>query len=111
MKMRMVLFLGLLLGMQGPLTAQNVGAGLIAAGVASQIDGDNWGGYNKIGYSLGGFAWYDFNDRISLSPEITIGHRGSREMVEGYEQYNLNVIDVPLLLRYCILGDINDQNL
>jgi hypothetical protein len=107
----LIVVTGLLLGIFGKVAAQNVGAGLIVAGVASQIDGDSWGGYNKLGYSLGGFAWYDFNDRVSLSPEITIGHRGSREMVDGYEQYNLNVIDVPLLVRYCILGDINAQNL
>lgn len=111
MKTIQMLLIGLLFSMGGFLGAQNVGGGLIAAGVASQIDGDNWGGYNKLGYSLGGFAWYDFTDRISLSPEITIGNRGSREMVDGYEQYNLNVIDVPLLVRYCLLGDINAQNL
>ena len=111
MRTILILLAGALLGIGGHLAAQNVGAGLIVAGVASQIDGDSWGGYNKLGYSLGGFAWYDFNDRVSLSPEITIGHRGSREMVDGYEQYNLNVIDFPLLVRYCILGDINAQNL
>ncbi len=66
--MMLIVVTGLLLGIFGKAAAQNVGAGLIVAGVASQIDGDSWGGYNKLGYSLGGFAWYDFNDRISLEP-------------------------------------------
>ena len=101
----------LVLGCLGSLQAQNVGGGLLIAGVASQIDGDAWGGYNKLGYSLGGFAWYDFNDRISLMPEITINHRGSREVIEAYGQYNLNVIDVPLLLRYRLLGAPQEKSL
>ena len=91
--------------------AQNVGGGLTAAVVGSQIDGDGYGGYNKAGYSLGGFAWYDFNEKWSLMPEITINNRGSREVVNGYAQYNMNVIDVPLLMRYRLLGAPQKQSL
>lgn len=96
-----------------PLAAigQGVGGGLTAAVVGSQIDGDDWGGYNKFGYSLGGFAFYDFDDKFSLMPEITVNHRGSREVVNGYGQYNLNVIDVPVLLRYRALGAPEAQSL
>lgn len=84
--------------------AQNVGGGALLSGVASQIDGDGWGGYNKLGFSLGGFAWYDFNDRFSLSPEILIGMRGSREVKNAYGKFDLSVIDVPVLLRYRVVG-------
>jgi Outer membrane protein beta-barrel domain len=109
--MKKYVLLGLALVMSIGLRAQNVGAGLLAAGVASQIDGDSWGGYNKLGYSLGGFAWYDFDDRLSLMPEITYNHRGSREVVVGYGQYNLNMIDVPVLLRYRIYGKPETKSL
>jgi hypothetical protein len=111
MKKYVWLLAGLLVGSYQMSKAQNVGGGLSAAAVFSQIDGDAWGGYNKFGYSLGGFAWYDFSDRWSLMPEITFSHRGSRETVKGYGQYSLNLIDVPLLLRYRIFGSPGAQSL
>jgi hypothetical protein len=109
--MKKMLMVCALLALAALGVAQNVGGGLTVAGVASQIDGDNWGGYNKLGYSLGGFAWYDFTDKLSLMPEITVNHRGSREVVEGYEQYNMNLIDVPVLLRYRLYGAPQAQSL
>jgi hypothetical protein len=79
--------------------------------VVSQIDGDSWGGYKKLGYNLGGYAYYDFNNSLSIAPEITIGNRGSRETVKGYGQINLNFIDVPVMLRYHLLGDARTPGL
>lgn len=81
------------------LSAQGVGGGIQVAGVASQIDGDQWGGYNKLGLGFGGFAFYDFNDYLSLQIELLYGHRGSREVNKAYGQINLNLIDMPVLLR------------
>lgn len=81
------------------LSAQGVGGGIQLSGVASQIDGDQWGGYNKLGLGFGGFAFYDFNDYLSLQIELLYGHRGSREVVKAYGQINLNLIDLPVLLR------------
>lgn len=111
MKHWMISLAWAMLGVLATAHAQGVGGGPLIAGIASQIDGDDWGGYSKLGYSLGGYAWYDFNDKLSLSPEIAFSHRGSREVVQGYEQYNLSVIDVPVLLRYRILGDVDAQSL
>jgi hypothetical protein len=82
------------------LAFSQVGAGLWLSGVASQIDGDSWGGYEKVGFGVGGFAWYNFSEKVGLQTEISFGHRGSREVVEGFGQYALNFIDVPVLLRY-----------
>ena len=107
----MVLLTSLFVGFCSSLLAQNVGGGLLATGIASQIDGDSWGGYNKPGYTFGGFAWYDFNDRISLMPEISIGKRGSREVVKGYGQVSLTMIDVPWLVRYRLFGKPEAQSL
>jgi Outer membrane protein beta-barrel domain len=84
--------------------AQHVGGGILATGIGSQIDGDSWGGYNKLGYALGGFAWYDVTDHLSVMPEISFGKRGSREVVLGYEQYSLTFLDVPWLVRYRVSG-------
>lgn len=82
------------------LRAQGVGGGLTGAVVASQIDGDTWGGFNKWGYQFGGFAYYDFNDRMALQIEILTSHRGSREVQTAYGQVALNFIDVPVLFQY-----------
>jgi hypothetical protein len=111
MKKRWMLLVGMWLCGMAVAWSQGVGGGPLVAGIASQIDGDDWGGYNKLGFTVGGYAWYDFDDRLSLSPEITVGIRGSREVELGYEQYNLSVIDVPLLLRYRVLGEMDGQNL
>jgi hypothetical protein len=111
MKKHWKLWVGIMLGWTSAAWSQNVGGGPLVAGIASQIDGDDWGGYNKLGFTLGGYAWYDLNDKLSLSPEISVGIRGSREVVNGYGQYNLGVIDVPVLLRYRILGEMDGQNL
>ena len=76
-----------------------VGAGLLLGGVGSQIDGDSWGGYKKLGFNAGGFAWYDFSKRFGIQPEISFGRRGSREVQNGYGQFTLDYVDVPVLLR------------
>lgn len=85
--------------------SSGVGGGLSLAGITSQIDGDQWGGYNKFGYHLGGFAYYDFNDWSSLQIEILFGHRGSRETQTAFGQVGLNYIDVPVLFRLSPLRD------
>jgi hypothetical protein len=97
--MRKILLLLALLVLSISLRAQGVGGGIQVAGVASQIDGDQWGGYNKLGIGFGGFAFYDFNDYLALQIELLYGHRGSREVTRAYGQINLNLIDMPILLR------------
>ncbi len=79
---------------------QGVGGGLTGGVVTSQIDGDTWGGYNKWGYQIGGFAYYDFTENISMQIEILHTHRGSREVVNDFGKVNLNYIDVPVLFQY-----------
>lgn len=111
MKLNQILLSLIAICFCGQIFSQNIGGGLTLSGVASQIDGDLWGGYKKLGYLVGGFAYYDFNDRWSLSPEITLGNRGSRELEKGYGQINLNFIDVPLLVRFRAFGDMDSQNL
>lgn len=82
------------------LQGQGVGGGLTGGVVASQIDGDTWGGFNKWGYQFGGFAYYDFNDHIALQVEILQSRRGSREVQTDFGQVTLSFIDVPILFQY-----------
>jgi len=36
--------------------AQKFNAGIVAGGLVSQVDGDNWGGYHKFGFLAGGYV-------------------------------------------------------
>ncbi|MEZ4829459.1 MAG: porin family protein [Bacteroidia bacterium] len=86
------LFIGLACG----LYAQNLGGGLVAGFNASQVDGDNSRGFNKAGFSLGGFVTYPLNDRFSLQPEILIEQLGSANQQQLI--VTTTQADVPILL-------------
>lgn len=77
------------------LQAQGIGGGGSAGFVLSQVDGDRYGGYEKIGYQLGGFAWYAFDERWSLKPEILVTNRGSRS-IENNFKLSFTYLDVPV---------------
>jgi len=62
------------------LFGQGFTGGAIVGFNASQVDGDNFGGYKKLGYALGLFANYKFNDLLAIQPEIMIEQLGSREV-------------------------------
>ncbi len=83
--------------------------GGIAAGVNfSQVDGDGFAGYNKVGLNAGPVVYARFSPMIGASLEITFSQKGSkmRQITEsaysgpGVERYDmkLNYVDVPLLL-------------
>ena len=93
-----VLAIGLLIPASAQ--AQGVGGGLVGGVVTSQIDGDTWGGFNKWGYMVGGFAYYDFNEHLALQIEILQSRRGSREVQTDFGQVTLSYIDVPVLFQY-----------
>ena len=77
------------------------GGGIIAGFSASQIDGDSYGGYKKLGPVLGGFARYEFNEKFSLQPEIVYNQRGAREVKDAtFYHVRNNYIDVPVMLNY-----------
>ncbi|MEZ4775991.1 MAG: porin family protein [Bacteroidia bacterium] len=76
--------------------AQNLGGGLSLGFNASQVDGDNFRGFNKAGFSVGGFVTYPLNDRFSLQPEILIEQLGSANQQQLIVQ--TTYFDVPVLL-------------
>lgn len=71
-----------------------MGGGVLGGFTSSQIDGDQWGGYNFWGHHLGGFVDYRLSDRLGLHMEIANSRRGSREA--GIGRIVLNYIDVPV---------------
>lgn len=79
-----------------PMLAQNLGGGLSLGFNASQVDGDNFRGFNKAGFSVGGFVTYPINDRFSLQPEILVEQLGSASQQQLIVQ--TTHVDVPVLL-------------
>jgi Outer membrane protein beta-barrel domain len=74
----------------------------------SQIDGDGFGGYGKVGLNLGGYVHYDFDDRIGFQMELLYSCRGAREaIVETGEIYHwrLNYMDWVLLGNFTLVGN------
>jgi len=89
-------------------SAQNFNGGFLGGIVASQVDGDTYGGYNKVGFNVGVFVNYQLSYRTGLQVELNFLQKGSRHNPDyennDYSQYilRLNYMEVPLLLSYKI---------
>ena len=83
--------------------AQNFNSGMKLGTNFTQVDGDNLGGYKKIGFTGGLFVNYNFDDRNAVQFEILYSTKGSRSSLniksESYTDYQirLNYIDLPVL--------------
>jgi len=85
--------------------AQTFEGGITAGMVASQVSGDQSGGYNKLGIYGGPYASFQIRDRMRFQMEITYIQKGSTQNPSednGYYSYRskLNYVEVPLMLRY-----------
>ena len=86
------------------LQAQRFKGGVVAGLSASQVDGDNSNGYNKLGLVGGGNVMINFNRRFDMSLGILFAQRGSQsELIKGNVSFNyfsqtFNYIDLPVQL-------------
>lgn len=82
---------------------QRFKAGVILGFNGSQINGDNFAGFNKFGVTGGIRGVVIINDRIEISTEMLYSQRGSRpELVKGSNtlfpfKINVDFIEVPVL--------------
>jgi hypothetical protein len=86
--------------------AQDFVGGAILGFNASQVSGDNLGGYDKAGICGGFFVSKTLEDKNEIEMRITYSAKGSRD-VPNFEKgkYNayylkLNYVEVPILYRY-----------
>ncbi len=79
---------------------QNVGGGISLGLNVSQVDGDFVGGFNKAGFSGGGYVYFDVSDRIRLQPELLFEQLGSAQ--EGLLIVRLSYVSLPLLVVYTL---------
>jgi hypothetical protein len=83
--------------------AQNFGGGLILGLSASQVSGDNLGGFNKAGLLVGGFIDLQLSKTLKGQMEMTFIQKGSNnpKMNENsYSDISLSYVEIPLLLKY-----------
>lgn len=104
--MRKILFISAILLASAALQAQEFRAGPLLGASFSQVDGDNYGGYNKAGVHLGAFVCRQITDQWEVQLDISYMQKGSREKPDvekgQYDDYkiHLNYIQFPLVARY-----------
>jgi hypothetical protein len=76
--------------------------GLLAGTSFTQVDGDAYAGYNKVGLNAGGIVYARLADKLAASIEITYAEKGAR----GHYDFRLSgtsdttVTDYRIKLRY-----------
>jgi len=86
--------------------AQYFNAGIKAGVVGSQVDGDGFGGYDKLGFTAGLFVNYQLSMRTSLQLEMEFIQKGSSHTPNydkgDFDQYKmrLSYIQLPVLIQY-----------
>lgn len=81
-------------------------SGLLIGLTGSQVEGDGYGGYNKLGFIAGGFTNTDFSEKWSTQFEIYYINKGSFDPARPDKgdysmfKFNVNYIEVPIALRY-----------
>lgn len=104
--MKKLVLISFLLYCCSQLYSQKFKSGLVLGLSGSQIEGDGYGGYNKLGFIAGGFTNTSFNEKWSTQFEIYYITKGSFKAPNpdqgSYNKFylNLNYIEVPLSLRY-----------
>lgn len=91
--------------------AQSFKSGLGFGFVASQVDGDNLSGYDKIGVYGGLFVAYPINDKFDMSMQISFIQKGSRRNAKPsdglYDSYlmRLNYVEIPVYFNWKLYQD------
>ena len=78
-------------------------AGILGGIVPSQVDGDSYGGYHKIGLQGGLFVRYNLNKQLYIFNEIKYIQKGAKQVSKDntfYYKSALNYIELPFSLQY-----------
>ncbi len=78
---------------------QRFEGGIILGVSASQIDGDTYAGYNKLGYTFTTFALYRMNQILSLQSGVTLIQKGAHSPPKSpFFRTVVNEAEVPVWL-------------
>jgi hypothetical protein len=92
--------------------AQRFHGGVMLGGDVSQVAGDNWQGYHKLGVLGGLYSALDLSDHFALQLEFDYIQKGSRKnadvAAQDYQSYLLRMsyFEVPLVFQYTFLKKI-----
>jgi hypothetical protein len=102
--------LALILGLWQCSYAQTFKPGLLAGLTTSQVGGDGYSGFNKLGVTAGGFVRYNLREKWSAQFEIYFVQKGSRnaysisenDPTQSSEYFicRLNYVEVPLMIKF-----------
>lgn len=83
---------------------QNFQGGPIFGFTATQVDGDTYSGYNKVGLIIGGFVNKKFSNNWSSQLEIKYIQKGSKKLSKNndpsYYKLQLDYFDIPVIMQY-----------
>lgn len=78
----------------------------------TQVDGDGYGGYRKLGINAGGIVYWNFLPKAGVSVELSYSRKGSRGIDESYSPYagpyfgkyylKMNYAEVPVIFHYYV---------
>lgn len=80
--------------------------GLLAGLSGSQVEGDGYGGYNKLGFIVGGFTNIEHSEKFSTQLDMYFINKGSQKNPKTSEgdvdafKLNINYVEMPFALRY-----------
>jgi hypothetical protein len=86
--------------------SQGFNGGILAGGLVSQVDGDTWQGYHKIGYLAGGFVSLKISPHSSFQFEMEYIQKGMRQGADSVTNTGttyltrLHYLELPLLYQY-----------
>jgi hypothetical protein len=64
-----------------PIQAQDFKGGITLGANFSQVDGDQYGGYNKLGLNAGMYIFRDLNEESKIQFEILYSQKGSKKRI------------------------------
>ncbi|MEI6456357.1 MAG: porin family protein [bacterium] len=88
------------------LFAQRFNAGIMAGGLVSQVDGDTYDGYHKVGFLAGAYVSLRLSPHSSFQMEMQYIQKGSRNGNDsanmGGNSYLLRIhyLEIPILYQY-----------
>ena len=89
-----------------PARAQEFNAGIFGGVVASQVDGDQYSGFKKLGMTAGVFVNREIDRNIYWQAEIRYVNKGAYESEKvdqslvGYYKSVFRIVEVPLSVNY-----------
>ena len=87
--------------------SQNFDGGVLVGFSATQVDGDGYGGYNRVGLAAGVWVDRELTQELAIRTELKFLQKGSYRQLKddlggitGFYSLRLNYIEMPCLVEY-----------